>query len=50
MLQVEYPDALADAGLTFDDVCARDDRAPLTVLRDRDLVGPDESGYAYDAC
>ncbi|MDF9877036.1 hypothetical protein M2316_002378 [Cellulosimicrobium cellulans] len=50
VLQVEYPDALADAGLTFDDVCALDDRAPLTVLRDRDLVTPDDTGYVYDAC
>ncbi|MFB7800130.1 MULTISPECIES: endo alpha-1,4 polygalactosaminidase [unclassified Isoptericola] len=50
VLQVEYPDALDDAGLTFDDVCARDDRAPLTILRDRDLVAAVEDGYAYDAC
>ncbi len=50
VLQVEYPDALAAAGLTFDDVCARDDRPPLTVLRDRDLVGPDDPGYAYASC
>lgn len=50
VLQVEYPDALDDAGLTFDDVCALDDRAPLTILRDRDLVAAGEDGYAYDAC
>ena len=50
VLQVEYPDALADAGLTFDDVCARDARAPLVVLRDRDLVAPDEPGYLYETC
>ncbi|MFE5293881.1 endo alpha-1,4 polygalactosaminidase [Isoptericola sp. NPDC056618] len=50
VLQVEYPDALDDAGLTFEDVCARDDRAPLTILRDRDLVAADEGGYVYDAC
>ena len=50
VLQVEYPDALDDAGLTFDDVCARDDRAPLTVLRDRDLVTPDDPGYIYVTC
>ncbi|MFI2105448.1 endo alpha-1,4 polygalactosaminidase [Isoptericola sp. NPDC019693] len=50
VLQVEYPDALEEAGLTFDDVCALDDRAPLTVLRDRDLVAADEDGYVYDAC
>ena len=50
VLQVEYPDALADAGLTFADVCARDDRAPLTIVRDRDLVAPDEPGYVYETC
>lgn len=50
VLQVEYPDALDEAGLTFDDVCALDDRAPLTVLRDRDLVAAGEDGYVYGAC
>lgn len=50
VLQVEYPDALDDAGLTFDDVCALGDRAPLTILRDRDLVAAGEDGYVYDAC
>ena len=50
VLQVEYPDALDEAGLTFDDVCALDDRAPLTILRDRDLVAAGEGGYVYDAC
>jgi len=50
VLQIEYPDALDEAGLTFDDVCARDDRAALTILRDRDLVTAGEDGYVYDAC
>ncbi|MFF2452223.1 endo alpha-1,4 polygalactosaminidase [Isoptericola sp. NPDC058082] len=50
VLQVEYPDALDDAGLTFDDVCGLPDRAPLTVLRDRNLVAAGEDGYLYDAC
>ncbi len=50
VLQVEYPDALDEAGLTFDDVCARDDRAPLTILRDRDLVAAGEDGYLYASC
>lgn len=47
VLHVEYPGPLAAADLTFADVCARDDRAPLTVLRDLDLVTPaaDVSGY-----
>ncbi|MFE7405032.1 endo alpha-1,4 polygalactosaminidase [Isoptericola sp. NPDC057559] len=50
VLQVEYPDALDEAGLTFADVCALEDRAPLTVLRDRDLVAAGDEGYVYDAC
>ncbi|WP_245807276.1 endo alpha-1,4 polygalactosaminidase [Krasilnikoviella flava] len=50
VLQIEYPDALDEAGLTFDDVCALDDRAPLTILRDRDLVAAGEDGYVYEAC
>ncbi|MEL7977795.1 endo alpha-1,4 polygalactosaminidase [Isoptericola sp. F-RaC21] len=50
VLQVEYPDTLDGAGLTFDDVCALDDRAPLTILRDRDLVAAGEDGHVYDAC
>lgn len=50
VLQIEYPDALADAGMTFDDVCALDDRAPLTILRDRDLVPTGDPGYVYETC
>ncbi|MEN5074116.1 endo alpha-1,4 polygalactosaminidase [Isoptericola cucumis] len=50
VLQVEYPDALEEAGLTFDDVCALDERAPLTILRDRDLVAAGEDGYVFAAC
>ncbi|GAA1722289.1 endo alpha-1,4 polygalactosaminidase [Isoptericola hypogeus] len=50
VLQVEYPDSLDGAGMTFDDVCASRDRAPLTVLRDRGLVDPGAEGYVYDAC
>ncbi|WP_454041853.1 endo alpha-1,4 polygalactosaminidase [Cellulosimicrobium sp. Marseille-Q8652] len=47
VLQVEYDDALPEP---FDRVCARTDRAPLTVLRDRDLVGPDDAGYVRAQC
>jgi len=50
VLQIEYPEALDEAGLTFADVCALDDRAPLTILRDLDLVAAGEDGYVYDAC
>lgn len=47
VLQVEYADELP---APFADVCDRADRAPLTVLRDRDLVGPDEDGYVREQC
>lgn len=47
VLQIEYTDNLPDG---FDAVCADPDRAPLTILRDRDLVGPDDEAYAYEQC
>jgi hypothetical protein len=54
---IEQEDALALAGSYiesleggFDAVCADPDRAPLTILRDRGLVGPDSAAYAYDQC
>ena len=47
VLQIEYTDNLPDG---FDVVCADPDRAPLTILRDRDLVGPDDAAYAYEQC
>lgn len=50
VLQIEYPDSLAEAGVTFATVCADPDRAPLTLLRDRDLVGQVDSAYVYEAC
>lgn len=50
VLQIEYSDALAEADLSFSDVCADPTRAPLTILRDRDLVGQDDAAYVYDAC
>ena len=50
VLQVEYPDALEEAGLTFADACARADRAPLIVLRDRDLVPEGQDGHLRETC
>lgn len=50
VLQIEYRDALGDAGLTFDAVCEHPDRAPLTILRDRELVARDSPGYVYERC
>lgn len=50
VLQIEYPDSLAAAGLTFADVCAMPDRAPHTILRDRGLVGPEDPEHLFAAC
>jgi hypothetical protein len=47
VLQIEYTDNLP---VPFRDVCGSPDRAPVTILRDRDLVAPDAGGYAYDQC
>lgn len=47
VLQIEYTD---DLPAPFDEVCASPDRAPLTILRDRDLVAPGSEGYEYDQC
>lgn len=50
VLEIEYPDTLAEAGLDLADACAHDDSAPLTILRDRDLVSSGEDGYIYESC
>ncbi|WP_256206665.1 endo alpha-1,4 polygalactosaminidase [Nocardioides luteus] len=50
VLQIEYPDSLAEASLSFADVCADPDRSPLTILRDRDLVGQEDAAYVFEAC
>lgn len=50
VLQIEYPDSLAEAGMSFQEVCALADRAPLTILRDRDLVADGEPGYVIESC
>ena len=47
VLQIEYTDNLP---APFDEVCASPDRAPLTILRDRDLVAPGVEGYEYEQC
>ena len=47
VLQVEYTD---DLPMPFRDVCNSPDRAPLTILRDRDLVAPGGDGYVYEQC
>ncbi|MGY0388338.1 endo alpha-1,4 polygalactosaminidase [Nocardioides sp. WG-D5] len=50
VLQIEYPDSLTEARLSFAAVCADPHRAPLTILRVRDLVGQDDAAYVYEAC
>ncbi|GAA2097237.1 endo alpha-1,4 polygalactosaminidase [Brevibacterium salitolerans] len=50
VLQIEYPDALAEAGLTFAEACAAPGRAPLTLLRDRGLTPPGDEAHVYAAC
>lgn len=50
VLGIEYPESLVKAGLELADVCARDDRAPLTILRDSDIVAGGETGYSYESC
>lgn len=47
VLQIEYVDNLP---VPFATVCAADERAPLTILRDRDLVPPGSDGYVYEQC
>ena len=50
VLQIEYPDALAEKNMTFADVCAQPDRAPLTILRDLALAAPGVAGHLYASC
>ncbi|WP_193103924.1 endo alpha-1,4 polygalactosaminidase [Brachybacterium sp. FME24] len=50
VLQIEYPGSLAESGVSFAEVCALPDRAPLTILRDSDLVAGGEPGYVYGSC
>ncbi|WP_125776004.1 endo alpha-1,4 polygalactosaminidase [Antribacter gilvus] len=47
VLVVEYPDTL---GVPFEEACADPGTPPLTILRDRALVTPDDPGYVYEHC
>lgn len=47
VLQVEYTDNLPGG---VDAVCSDPDRAPLTIVRDRDLVAADAQGYSREQC
>lgn len=50
VLQIEYPDTLNAAGLTFKQVCNDPNRAPRTILRDRNLVPRNRPGFIYARC
>ncbi|PPG31734.1 endo alpha-1,4 polygalactosaminidase [Pseudoclavibacter sp. RFBB5] len=54
VLQIEYLDNLPAAGaagvISTDAVCGDPDRAPLTIIRDRDLVGVGAEGHFYRQC
>lgn len=47
VLQIEYSDNLP---VPFAGVCSRPDRAPLTILRDRDLTPEGAPGHIYQQC
>ncbi|GAA1844470.1 endo alpha-1,4 polygalactosaminidase [Agromyces salentinus] len=50
LLQVEYPEALDEAGLTLAEACSLEDRAPTMILRDRDLAPAGDAGHRYERC
>ena len=54
VLQIEYLDNLPSAGaaavISADAVCGDPDRAPLAIIRDRDLVAPGSSFYYRQQC
>lgn len=52
VLQIEYVDDLAAAGAaaSVDSVCDDPDRAPLAIIRDRDLTAPGSASYARQQC
>ncbi|MDT0329904.1 endo alpha-1,4 polygalactosaminidase [Nocardiopsis lambiniae] len=50
VLDIEYPDTLENAGLTFEDVCADPESPSRTILRDLDLVPEGAEGYLYERC
>lgn len=47
VLQIEYADNLP---APFADVCAPGERAPQTILRDRDLTAAGAAGHVYEQC
>ncbi|OIH95416.1 endo alpha-1,4 polygalactosaminidase [Curtobacterium sp. MCBA15_001] len=47
VIDIEYTD---DTAGSWPDVCDRDDRPAMTILRDRDLVAPDDEAYVFEHC
>lgn len=50
VLAVEYPGALADAGLAFAEACGSAGVPPRTVLRDRELVPAGHRDHVFASC
>jgi hypothetical protein len=47
VIDIEYTD---EVDVDFDELCADPERIPLTILRDRNLVTPNDPDYVYEAC
>ncbi|NKY97621.1 endo alpha-1,4 polygalactosaminidase [Nocardiopsis alborubida] len=50
VLAVEYPHALEEEGMTFEEACAAPGAPSRMILRDLDLVGPEHGDYVFDVC
>jgi hypothetical protein len=50
VLAVEYPEALEEAGMTFEEACAAPGAPSRMILRDLYLVGPDREDYLFETC
>jgi hypothetical protein len=48
VLDIEYTDELGEA--TFASACTSPDRAPVTIMRDHNLVTPADDDYFYRSC
>ena len=46
-MNTEYTDDLRG---TVDELCLDASTPPLTIMRDRDLVTPDDAEYHYESC
>ena len=50
VIDIEYPEGLRDAGVTFAKVCKAQGTPKWMVLRDRDLTTPGSKGYTFEKC